>query len=435
MSPRLFEALYGSTLAMNAEPTTARLQDMIQIFIRNRPWFHETASHYNLLPAFRALCQSSLHTYITDWREMLLEWPHQSEEDVSKVAYTQSEDKGKRGLYTRTSMGKYIKRHCPTMPDHVLRDFVALHDPSHGKCKFVHTVGEMIEAVEEGPKSCMQFGGDYDGGDHPYSVYDPQYGWHMAVRVSSDDIHARCLCNGNVFVRSYTKCPNGGFSHSDTALEAWLQDQGYEKVSRWPEGLKLRCIDAGYDRYVMPYIDGELRDVELYDDVFVLDSNGDFCADNTDGYLGDTGVECDSCGDSTHEDELHSVGFYGDQRVCNHCLENDYTYAIGRGGDEYYALNHECTYVEEYDEWYEDYYMSDNGIVECRDEYNRFTYRKDDDCWYCEGSGEYYTNDVPSYYDDWSGCTYHEDSIPEGLMIDENGTTLIATPEVETQHA
>jgi hypothetical protein len=78
--------------------------------------------------------------------------------------------------------------------------------------------------------------------------------------------------------------------------------------------------------------------------------------------------------------------------------------------------------------------MSDNGIVECRDEHNRFTYRKDEDCWYCEGSGEYYTNDVTAYHDDWSGCTYHEDALPEGLMIDEEGTTLIPTPEVEPQH-
>lgn len=434
MSPHLFKVLYTSTLAMNPEPTTERIAKMTYIFSRNRSWFHETTLHYKLLPAFLALCQSSLHTYITDWREMLLEWPHQSEEDVSKVAYTQSEDKGKRGLYTRTSMGKYIKRHCPTMPDHVLRDFVALHDPSHGKCKFVHTVDEMIDAVEDGPKSCMQFGEDYDCGDHPYSVYDPQYGWHMAVRVSSDDIHARCLCNGNIFVRSYNKCPNGGFSHSDTALEAWLHDQGYEKASRWPEGLKLRRIGAGYDRYVMPYIDGDTRDLDLNGDVFVIDSNGDFCADNTDGYVGDTGVECESCGDSTHEEDLSSVGFYGDQQVCGNCIENHYVYAIGRGGDQYYCPDHMCTYVEEYDQWYEDYYMSDNDIVECRDEHNRFTRRLIEDCWYCEGSGEYYTNDVTAYYDDWSGCTYHEDALPAGLMIDEDGTTLIATPEVEPQH-
>lgn len=434
MSPHLFKVLYTSTLAMNPEPTTERIAKMTYIFSRNRSWFQETILHYKLLPAFFALCASPLRTYITDWREMLLEWPHQSEEDVSKVAYTQSEDKGKRGLYTRTSMGKYIKRHCPTMPDHVLRDFVALHDPSHGKCKFVHTVDEMIDAVEDGPKSCMQVGEIYDCGDHPYSVYDPQYGWHMAVRVSGDGIHARCLCNGNIFVRSYNKCPNGGFSHSDTALEAWLHDQGYEKASRWPEGLKLRRIDAGYDRYVMPYIDGELRDVELNGDVFVIDSNGDFCADNQDGYVGGTGVECESCGDLTDEEDLSSVGFYGDTQVCNHCLENHYIYAIGRGGDEYYAPNHECTYVEEYEQWYEDYYMSDNGIVECRDEHNRFTHRTDDDCWYCEGSGEYYTNDVTAYHDDWSGCTYHEDALPEGLMIDEDGTTLIHTPEVEPQH-
>lgn len=433
MNTKLFQMLYKSTLAFNAVPTAQNVSKMTKIFM-NRPWFVDTKLRHRLLPAVSALYASSLYTYIADWREMLLEWPHQSEEDPSKVAYTQSEDKGKRGLYTRTSMGKYIKRHCPTMPDHVLRDFVALHDPSHGKCKFVHTVDEMIDAVEEGPKSCMQFGSAYDGGDHPYSVYDPQYGWHMAVRVSGDGIHARCLCNNGVFVRSYNKCPNGGFSHSDTALEAWLHDQGYEKASRWPEGLKLRCIDAGYDRYVMPYIDGELRNVELNGDVFVIDSNGDFCAASTEGHIGTAaGVECEACGDLTDEDDLHGVGFYGDQQVCGHCIENNYVYAIGRGGDQYYCPDCECTYVEEYNLWYEDYYMGDNGIVECRDERNRFTYRKDEDCWYCEGSGEYYTDDVPSYYDDWSGCTYHEDALPEGLMIDEDGTTLIHTPEVEPQ--
>jgi hypothetical protein len=77
-----------------------------------------------------------------DWQQLFLEWPHVSQGDRSKIAYTQNEVKGQKDIQTVTSVGKYLNRHFD-LPDHIIRDLVSRHGSS-ARFQFVNTTAEMI---------------------------------------------------------------------------------------------------------------------------------------------------------------------------------------------------------------------------------------------------------------------------------------------------
>jgi hypothetical protein len=348
---------------------------------------------------------------------MLLEWPHESKEHPGMVAYTQNEDKGVRNLQTRTTLGKYVKRHCPTMPDHVLRDFCVLHDTTAGYIHVTHNLNEIIKAVQEGPSSCMQDdswdGTDDDGNytDHPYRVYDPKYGWHMAVRKVGDQIMGRCLCltdgDNELFVRSYRKTDSN--SPTDTAIEAWLTNQGYTKVPEWPTGTKLAYVTNQYGETLMPYIDGDTKRIAERDGYFMITPRGVCCADNTDGLFQQSGYQCPDCDDYVDEDDTYSTGYHGDHSVCRGCIEDHYVMAYGRGGEQYYVHQDNANYVEGWDEYVDEDYHDYHDVVWCED---RSEYWRAEDCWQCQATNDWYPE---KYYDyvEVDGETYHPDSAPE----------------------
>lgn len=413
-----FQTIYSSPLLMGDPADWQHRVQLLDILRSSRPWFAELSIRFSHHPALKQLFNNYKYSqYITDWREMLLEWPHESEEQPGMVAYTQNEDKGVRNLQTRTSLGKYLRRHCPTMPDHVLRDFCALHDTTAGYIHVTHNLNEIIKAVQEGPSSCMQDdswdGTDDDGNytDHPYRVYDPEYGWHMAIRKVGDQIMGRCLCvahgEAKYFVRSYRKTE--GNSPTDTALEAWLTNQGYEKLCEWPEGTRLACVTNSYGDTLMPYIDGENKRVSENTFYFVIHSRGEHLADNTDGLLQQAGYQCPDCNDFVDEEDTYSTGYHGDHTVCRECFEDSYVRAYGRHREQYFIHQDDAVWVEGWEEYVDVYYLEDNDVVWIED---RSEYWRIEDCWLCAATDEWY----PSKYYDYvevDGEIYHPDHAPE----------------------
>jgi len=447
IAPTLLQA----TRNCSPNDLVAEIKQMYDIFRRHRPWYNALTATRTLHPVILKLLSphvTTLHKYITDWRIMLLEFPHISEVDPTMLAYVQSEEKAERGLYTRTSIGKFIKRHCPTMPDHELRDFVALYsdllhndpddpnsdpnspnyDPTKSKTmSFTHNLEQMVRVVQTGPKSCMKSSEwDDDPESHPYNVYAPKYGWHMAVRKSTTDgatVMGRCLCltceDGGVvskfFVRSYmrnTDDPVNGYSGSDTQLEAWLKAQGYRHVKQWPTLTKLDAICVGDDDYLMPYLDGNNQRVDFFHTYFTVSSSGALEADSTDGVIDITAEadmeSCDHCGDSTHVDNLYGVGEGSDCRVCEHCMENYYTLVMGRRRHEYYIAHEHAVYIQSHDAYYDVGYLDDNDIVWCDDEEEYYPL---DEAWTCAATGTVYSNNTD--YVEIDGDTYHPDHAPE----------------------
>lgn len=428
---RLAQSMYKVLVKPQHACTTYTLLELIEILIRSREWFDREYGTHTLHPAIKALLGGDAYVeyreYITDWCGMVLEWPHVSKDDPTKLAYTQDDDKGQRDIQTRTSLGKYIKRHCPTMPDHMLRDFVALFSGADNEFSFVHTMDEMLEVVNTGPKSCMADpeGDDWDETDHPYNVYLPQYGWHMAVRRVNGRVDGRCMCltqsdKDKYYVRTYKRNledPDNGYSYADEALEAWLEQQGYTKRGSWPDGAQLAKLTNPHGGYIMPYLDGDDKQVRERSGCFEIHYRGEYRADDTNGLLEirDT-VSCDDCGQEHDPEDSTGVGYYGEGAVCPSCIENRYVLAYGRSREQYYVHIDNAIWVGgSHAEYYDEEYIGNYEICWCEDIED---YLHIDDAWRCEATGNWYS-DSEDYVliDDQK---YHPDNAPEVEDEDES---------------
>ena len=414
-----------------------------------------------------------------NWQLLLLEHPHISEGDRTRIAYTQNEAKGRKDIQTVTSVGKYLNRHFD-LPDHTIRDLVARYG-SAARFQFVYTTAEMIDHLHKGPGSCMVWREDRgircrDGVTrHPYEAYDPKYGWHMAVRIAGDDTIGRALCmtqptdGKKYYVRTYARpSNNGGYSETDNAMEHWLTEQGYVKESYWEDGERLAYYETR-DSFLAPYLDGGEKKVSINTDVpdapcFVVDSDGEYECDQTGGCPTDrTGdyFECEDCGDECSQDDGYWVGRNEDRHVCDSCQSNNYMYVYGRRGNQYYLHEDIAVYVDSCSEWYDVEHLGCNEIVElengeyeqmenaveindewyhiederiCRTEDTDEFLMCDDGCWQCDESGNWYTDSID--FVEVDGNKYHPDHAPatdEDEDDDSDGDTAVAVAPVVTK--
>ena len=430
-----------------------------------REWFRRERSKYQLHPAVTAM----MLVYKPDlWQQLLLEWPHRSQSDANRLAYTRDERAGEDDRQTVTTIGKYLRRHFSHAPDNLIRDIVAEFTYGGG-ITITNDLDAMIDAARRGPRSCMS--GDFnircEGGKdrHPYEVYDPSLGWGMAIRTEGDEILGRCLVwqgddpedDGGeikIFVRSY-KREVGAYSHSgtDEAIESFLRGKGYEKRTRWPDNTPLMLYETQRGGYLMPYIDGGSQEVDLDhgEGIATIQRSGDHNANKTEGYIGCHEYTCDDCGAGFDEGEGGWTGRHEDNHVCQNCLDNDYTYVYGRRGNQYYIPSSDA--IEVGDDYYDPEYLGDNNIVELADgDYcdldnavyvesedayyedgdHRIVYAEDteryemkNDCWKCYATSNWYTDDTD--YVEIDGETYHPDDAPEVETDDEDDDTDTAT--------
>jgi hypothetical protein len=301
----------------------------------------------------------------TDYQEVVFQWPHVAVEDETQIAYTRSPEHLLADRQTRTSIGKYVARHWPHLPDHMRRDFVASFTPA--EYAIWDTKELIIAGAELGPTSCMNSASgsipfrrqqDYpelmrwftEGkpesnnvawGSHPYIAYAPEHGWGIAIRLDVGDpidVRARAIVHipSKVFVRSFRK--SAGYSNSDEKLEFWLAQQGYAHRSAWPLGLKLGKFEHPTSScpVIVPYIDGDNRQLTDMGSYLMFERDGDYACANTDGtcdgyeededededgdYIGD----CERCGDSVHEYSSNRliVGRDCDSNVCGNCARH-----------------------------------------------------------------------------------------------------------------
>ena len=451
-----------------------------RIVYRTRTWHKMQQIKHPLHPA--VVAAFSLASPVS-WQQLLLEWPYVSDTDCTRLAYTRDERSGEADRQTLTSLGKYLKQHWPDMADHIIRDYVAKYATA-SEFRIEHTTEAIVNAVQNGPSSCMQFDEDEEDqrdrldtlGHHPYEVYAPCYGWHVATRRMGHKIVGRALLmqrdndetKQKYYVRTYRRKDGDNYSQPDDELMQWLNAQGYSHENSW-KGERLMYIASGDRRsdsdFIAPYIDGGVQTVDVGGGRQCLHicNGGEWECTNQDGTAtANNSCTCADCGSRISEDDQHSIGYHGDHIVGECCIDG-YTMVTGRRGHEYYVADDEAVSVD--DEWYDRDYLGDNNIVELHDgEYctmddavlvNDEWYHVDDetivcdhagdyqlraDCvelhdsewalqdeaWECAGSGNWYltADDEPVEVD---GETYHEDFLPE--TDDEEDETPATTKE------
>lgn len=313
-----------------------------------------------------------------DYLQLALEYPHVSEKDSSRLAYTRSDADGANDRQLVTSIGKYLSRHWPNIDDHLRRDAQAAFTPD--ALVIYDTLPEIIRAIEEGPRSCMAsvYGSipfksedkekmrlwfadknnpEPDWGLHPYSAYLPEYGWSIATRTTPEGrIDGRALVykdgKERVFLRTYQrhKTDPTGWSETDFTLREWLIHQGYVLVTSWPEGARLHTpYDQWARKISAPYVDGGCQTVEFDGDktsYFSATSWTHQLTDTSGFVLGrdqdDEDTEyCPDCDEHYPSDDMVCVGRHEDYLVCQGCRDDNYVWVRGadsrRSFREYYA--------------------------------------------------------------------------------------------------
>jgi hypothetical protein len=254
-----------------------------------------------------------------DWHKLALEFP--VDEGKGLIGFCATDAKlhavmvhGNYSQRTTTTAGRYIRRHWPEAKDHEIRDVTTLVE-SNG-ITITYDMDEMIDAVQYGPTSCMQWD-EADSSDiwymtgrqyyeeeedelendtttvHPYHAYTPELGWGMAVRKDNNKIVARALIyekdGVKCFVRSYGK-HSTGYSGSDVAIDAYLKHNGYKYLDAWPEGVAIKANKHEGGDWCVPYVDPGPNRIADYGrcfrldgDVFIRDNNGEYVFGETDG--------------------------------------------------------------------------------------------------------------------------------------------------------
>jgi hypothetical protein len=344
------------------------LMNLSPLLLAKYPWLAREHSKYPLHPVIQSAMDGKGFK-LANPETLLLEWPHTSEDGL-RIAYTRTVAHGKSNRQTVTAIGRYLTRHFCSAKANELRDLAVLfNQDEHIACEFTErSVEAYVHAVQLGPASCMKWDHWHSGQTHPYEVYAPAYGWHMAVEKQSGVIWGRCLClehnNRKLFVRSYRNNPESqAYSGTSTLLEAWLINQGYTRVSIWPAGSKLALIYDAQDRVLTPYLDGELKRITIFNGEIKIDYEGEFCCNQTDGSSEEEENReyCNGCDESYNEDCMNSVDPDGNQRYCDGCVSDGYTYAYSRHGYQCYIHNDHRIYLG--DEAYDERYLAHYDIV------------------------------------------------------------------------
>lgn len=276
-----------------------------------------------------------------DWHLLALEMPSISQVDGVRVAYFRNEAQQEgfklsqsHSHQTVTTAQRYLTRHFPNLKDHEIRNLA--DSMSSYEYKILYDMEEMLEALRQGPNSCMADRGErgewdfHDSDIHPYEAYDPEYGWGLSIALQDGKIISRGLVNKEsmTVVRTFGQPDSNGYSQPCGKHEAWLKEQGFKKTSEWKEGLKLRRIWVyGENCPYLPYIDGCNQTVADHKTYLTIDDDGEWEATNTNGIPDskeENTRECDRCEDRVDEDDLTYVE-YTDQSVCECCISNDFT--------------------------------------------------------------------------------------------------------------
>lgn len=314
---------------------------------------------------------------------------HVSEEVPSQVAYYPTLRAWRDNKAVRTSMGKYLTKYKDMygLSETDIKSMAEKYQSEiNARAGWTLKYAEHNDPTEwervydsEAVRSCMR-------GMRAVRVYAHEKSvLRLAYLVDgTDKIIARCIVrtdDSKGWLRVYPD--HNGHSEGRFLLDA-IRADGYAKQINL-DGVLLKAVQStGGGDYVCPYIDSgdggdQCVDVVMRDGVEYLHVGyGDLDASCTDGYVGQS-CSCDMCGDSHHEDDLNWIEC-DEQRVCEYCRDEHYTYAYGLRHEDYFP-NEDCIQVG--GNWYVTEYAHHHDIHEC--EITHEWYHSDDMYFFDEG--------------------------------------------------
>lgn len=320
-----------------------------------------------------------------------------SEEDPTQVAYFQSFDKFKRGVLTRTRLGRYLTAHWSDVLDEKqIREAAAFHAASMSSDKAASTL-RFIESddpdgwewvYEHGYKfsSCMMHNRTWGRSD-----------CHVDSRLTDEDHPVRAYAlagnglrlaylgdkagtpNGRVYARAIVRDHDDTETASyvrifgDDSLKHHLEREGYAPGHTYClEGVHLARRETprhvSYDGIIVPYLDcddafndeGDYLEITRY---------GDLSANSYHGWVSTEGAEtftCERC-HSTHDDEdyLH-YSEYEDTGYCSSC-DDDFVCAYVSASSDHQDMVLETNAIEVGGSWYanDERVLAYHDIYEC----------------------------------------------------------------------
>ena len=100
------------------------LHCLMTVVHHSRTWHADLQRRYYIHPVVYDLMTTRARPI--DWHRVVLEWPHVSESDPTRLAYTRDERSGEQDRQVVTSVNKYVRERWAfaDLPDHVLREMV-----------------------------------------------------------------------------------------------------------------------------------------------------------------------------------------------------------------------------------------------------------------------------------------------------------------------
>jgi hypothetical protein len=260
------------------------------------------------------------------WKESThwaIHFPYPATSNPSRIAFTESEDRGKADRQTVMRPGAYLAKY--------FGGYLSDNDVQHWALKwanvfapldlqFAKTADEIEHVYVNGPNSCMAYcADDFDGSVHPTRAY------------AGPDLQVAYTCNdsGEITGRAVVWPAENkhGRIYGDTdRMDAALAAAGYAYSNL--EGARLTRIESGLGLHV-PYLDG-CQHVNDDGEYLTITSSGGICADSTSGTVGYQHC-CEGCGDSVADGE-ERCDSHGDT-YCDYCFHERYTHCTGC--DEY----------------------------------------------------------------------------------------------------
>lgn len=258
-----------------------------------------------------------------------MHFPYPASSDAGKIAFTQSEERGREDRQTVMRPGAYLARYFSEhLTECDIQRWALAWATEFAPCELelAYDADEIQEVYENGPNSCMSYyASDYAGGIHPVRAYAGPDLALAYIRNGDGDITGRALVwpDRMIHGRIYGDCER---------MADALQREGYSSSDLSGARLTLIRAEDGVGIHA-PFVDGNARACETPDGKYLILGDGNLYLDSTNGLV--SAETCEDCGRAVDEDDCMRDPHGNGYTYCLDCYNDRYAYCEDCGEDCY----------------------------------------------------------------------------------------------------